>query len=208
MECCWRELYEEWDLAENKWLSNLYSLRDKWGPAFNRDIFSAGIRSTQRSESTNKVFKQMSCGTMTLTEFVNHYEKRAEKMREAQAMDDFECVSGRPRRIVNTGIIKHASEVYTIHSFRKFQEEFLAVMEWRVANTHVEDAACTFVMVQEFGQRQHTVHFNVNELTIACTCKFFESKGVSPRANYGHGGSGLATLTEDPAPRDDGGLGT
>ncbi|XP_047946960.1 protein FAR-RED IMPAIRED RESPONSE 1-like [Salvia hispanica] len=104
MEQLWRDLCEEWNVGENKWLCNLYSLRHKWCPAFNRASFSAGIRSTQRSESTNNVFKHLSCKTMTLTEFVYHYEKQAEKMRDNQVADDFECTRGVPRIGVDCGI--------------------------------------------------------------------------------------------------------
>ncbi|XP_047965985.1 protein FAR1-RELATED SEQUENCE 5-like [Salvia hispanica] len=106
MEQLWRDLCEEWNVGENKWLCNLYSLRHKWCPAFNRASFSAGIRSTQRSESTNNVFKHLSCKTMTLTEFVNHYEKQAEKMRDNQVADDFECTRGVPRVSVDCGILR------------------------------------------------------------------------------------------------------
>ncbi|KAK3437227.1 hypothetical protein EUGRSUZ_C01967 [Eucalyptus grandis] len=100
MENTWKAMCHEWKLEDNKWLDNIYRLRHKWCPAFGRDTFSAGIRSTQRSESTNNVFQDMACKTMTLSEFVNHYEKQAEKMRNSEVIDDFECARGMPRIMV------------------------------------------------------------------------------------------------------------
>ncbi|XP_060195121.1 protein FAR1-RELATED SEQUENCE 12-like [Lycium barbarum] len=44
------------------------------------NFIQAHIKSTQRSESTNRVFTEMVCETMTLTEFVHHYEQRAVEM--------------------------------------------------------------------------------------------------------------------------------
>ncbi|XP_042032226.1 uncharacterized protein LOC121778901 [Salvia splendens] len=35
----WRDLCEGWNVAENKWLSNMYLIRHKWYPAFNRDSY-------------------------------------------------------------------------------------------------------------------------------------------------------------------------
>ncbi|XP_070047383.1 putative protein FAR1-RELATED SEQUENCE 10 [Nicotiana tomentosiformis] len=43
------------------------------------------IKSTQKNESTNRVFTEMACKTMSLTEFVNHYEQRAAEMRDIDA---------------------------------------------------------------------------------------------------------------------------
>ncbi|XP_038711714.1 protein FAR1-RELATED SEQUENCE 5-like [Tripterygium wilfordii] len=75
----WDKMVQCWDVGSNKWLKRLYELRVKWCPAFSFDTFSAGIRSIQRSESTNNVFHHMACKSMTLTEFVKHYEENARK---------------------------------------------------------------------------------------------------------------------------------
>ncbi|KAB2599464.1 protein FAR1-RELATED SEQUENCE 5-like [Pyrus ussuriensis x Pyrus communis] len=56
-------------------------IHEKWCPMFSQDDFSVRIKSTQRSESMNNVFHRMSTKTMTLTEFMLHYEKQANGMR-------------------------------------------------------------------------------------------------------------------------------
>ncbi|PKU60219.1 hypothetical protein MA16_Dca027358 [Dendrobium catenatum] len=45
----------EGSLHSNGWLEELYRIRNKWSTVFNKDYFSMGILSTQRSESTNNV---------------------------------------------------------------------------------------------------------------------------------------------------------
>ncbi|KAF8029665.1 hypothetical protein BT93_E2174 [Corymbia citriodora subsp. variegata] len=85
LENTWKAMCHEWKLEDNKWLDNIYRLRHKWCLAFGRDIFSAGIRSTQRSESTNSVFKKW---------------HQAEKMRYSEVIDDFEYARGMPRMMV------------------------------------------------------------------------------------------------------------
>ncbi|GAV59706.1 hypothetical protein CFOL_v3_03237 [Cephalotus follicularis] len=84
----WREMVEKYDVLDNRWLNRLFGLRDKWSPTFSRDTFSANIRSTHESESTNSVFQGMSCKIMSLTEFVRHYEENVKKMHEIEHIDD------------------------------------------------------------------------------------------------------------------------
>ncbi|VFQ87215.1 unnamed protein product [Cuscuta campestris] len=52
-EYYWNRLVTEYSCMNNDWLKKLYNLREKWCPAFSKDFFSAGILSSQRSESTN-----------------------------------------------------------------------------------------------------------------------------------------------------------
>ncbi|KAG6410787.1 hypothetical protein SASPL_128856 [Salvia splendens] len=177
MEQLWRDLCEEWNVGENKWLCNLYSLRHKWCPAFNRASFSAGIRSTQRSESMNNVFKHLSCKTMTLTEFVNHYEKQAEKMRDNQVADDFECTRGVPRVGVDCGILRQAAQVYTLKIFKKFQAEYFQGLSWHVTSSKHEGGVCTYTLMKELGHAEHSVSFDSNNVIISCTCRLFDLLG-------------------------------
>lgn len=51
-ESTWDGMINEYKLHDHKWLSNMYKIRHKWSTAFSKGIFSAGITSSQRSEST------------------------------------------------------------------------------------------------------------------------------------------------------------
>ncbi|XP_038697766.1 protein FAR1-RELATED SEQUENCE 5-like [Tripterygium wilfordii] len=177
-ETTWGKMVQEWNLADNKWLCRLYDLRLKWSPAFSRDIFSAGIRSTQRSESTNNVFQHMACKTMTLTEFVIHYQENAKKMREAEIQDDYICASGKPKMHVrNSGILTHASIVYTHTIFKMFQDEFLQAMSENIMHSDIDGSIHIYSLQSEVGRRQHLVQFNSIDNSISCGCKMFETKG-------------------------------
>ena len=65
----WDQLLTMVDLSKNSWLQTLFELRKKWCPAFSKNYFSAGILSTQRSESINNVFRGMTTRTLSLTQF-------------------------------------------------------------------------------------------------------------------------------------------
>jgi zinc finger SWIM domain-containing protein 3 len=53
----WQDLLQEYNLGENDWMKNLYSLRKKWAIVFH-DSFTPDMTSTQRSEEMNNVFKK------------------------------------------------------------------------------------------------------------------------------------------------------
>ncbi|CAH9087340.1 unnamed protein product [Cuscuta europaea] len=61
--------------SENAWLKKLYDLREKWCPAFSKDYFSAGILSSQGSESTNNSLSRKLNATSPLCDFYHFFVK-------------------------------------------------------------------------------------------------------------------------------------
>ncbi|XP_073121051.1 protein FAR1-RELATED SEQUENCE 5-like [Henckelia pumila] len=57
-ENSWKEVIKYANLEKNDWLSLMYELRHKWVPAYFNHIFSAGMSSSLRSESSHAFFKR------------------------------------------------------------------------------------------------------------------------------------------------------
>ncbi|XP_073138914.1 protein FAR1-RELATED SEQUENCE 5-like [Henckelia pumila] len=55
----WKEVIKCAKLELNGWLSLMYEIRHKWVPAYFNHVFSAGMSSSQRSESSHSFFKSM-----------------------------------------------------------------------------------------------------------------------------------------------------
>ena len=68
-------MIRDYNLAGHKWLKSLYEICEKWSHVFSLNIFSANMKASSRSESTDNVFQSMATKTMRLTEFVHEYEK-------------------------------------------------------------------------------------------------------------------------------------
>ena len=79
-EASWVEMIKKFKLEDHSWLRKLYSLKEKWCPAFSLDTFSANTKSTQRSESTDNVSHQISAKTIELITVVWHYDNEANEM--------------------------------------------------------------------------------------------------------------------------------
>lgn len=50
-------MIDRYGIQDNQWLNKIFSIREKWIPAYVRHNFCAGMSTTQRSESMNKYFK-------------------------------------------------------------------------------------------------------------------------------------------------------
>lgn len=75
---------------------NLYEMRHQWVPAYFRDIFTAGMTSTQRSESINSFFDGFVHVLTPLNEFVMQYENALVSRRQAEKEEDFKTKNSHP----------------------------------------------------------------------------------------------------------------
>ncbi|XP_056688482.1 protein FAR1-RELATED SEQUENCE 5-like [Spinacia oleracea] len=77
-ETNWRSMLQQYELIGEEWFTNVYDLREKWCPALSKDFFSAGILSSQRSESTNHAIGFRANRTTILTDFYRLFKENTE----------------------------------------------------------------------------------------------------------------------------------
>ncbi|XP_056685579.1 protein FAR1-RELATED SEQUENCE 9-like [Spinacia oleracea] len=112
-------------LEKDDWFNRLYGLKEKWCTALSKDFFSAGILSSQRSESTNHAVGFKANKSTTLTEFYSIFQATINRWRKTKEKDDFDCTRGIPTSELSmSAILKQAANVYTITLFCDFEEEF------------------------------------------------------------------------------------
>ncbi|VFQ82103.1 unnamed protein product [Cuscuta campestris] len=80
----------------NDWLKKLYNLREKWCPTFSKDFFSAGILSSQRSESTYHALSRKISVTATLCDFYHFFCETVSEWRSHERSDNERCWEGFP----------------------------------------------------------------------------------------------------------------
>ncbi|XP_074304980.1 uncharacterized protein LOC141639896 [Silene latifolia] len=78
----WCSLISEFQLEDNAWLQYLFSKRQRWIPAYYRDIpLGCLLRTTQRSESENSFFKRFENPHGTLVEFWMRFQSAMDQQR-------------------------------------------------------------------------------------------------------------------------------
>ncbi|KAK9756335.1 hypothetical protein RND81_01G090000 [Saponaria officinalis] len=131
-EDTWGTMVEEYGLHNNMWLQRLYRLKEKWCTALNRNFFSAGILSSQRSESTNHALGFQASKTTSLTEFYHIFEEMVKRWRSEEEHNEFNSIRSRPTSVyLMVDLLDHAAQVYTLALFRVFENEFATAMGTR-----------------------------------------------------------------------------
>ncbi|XP_019171213.1 PREDICTED: protein FAR1-RELATED SEQUENCE 1-like [Ipomoea nil] len=176
----WTRLVTDYKCHKNTWLEKLYDCREKWCPAFNKDYFSGGILSSQRSETTNHSISRRLSKTAGLCDFYSSFVSVISEWRSKENGEDFWRAQGVPAMMMeHVKLLSHAREVYTIEIYFLFEEQFM------------KGSACHQEMVLNDGRQQkyhvwqpdidiirHEVSFNAANLDISCSCKLMSELGI------------------------------
>ncbi|XP_021727627.1 protein FAR-RED IMPAIRED RESPONSE 1-like [Chenopodium quinoa] len=176
---CWNDMIEKYKLQNNRWFKRLYNLREKWCTTLSKDFFSAGILSSQRSESTNNAVRFKANKNTSLTDFFKIFNQTVKRWRKNESDADFKCSNSQPSsNLPFFELLKHASEVYTQTIFRYFETKFLYSIGC-LTRLHSIMGNFYFYEVQiEYDElTKQKVTYNYAENTIACSCKNFEEVG-------------------------------
>lgn len=163
-------------MTEHEWFARVYNLKEKWCPAYNKDFFSAGILSSQRSESTNHAIGFQAKRTTSLTEFYSIFEKTIKRWRSIERALEFKCTISKPSSTfpIMSGMLKHASEFYTLSLFRDFEKEFSYAMATSVRK--ISDSEFE-VWLENKPLTMQQVTYEEETTSVSCTCKNFEASG-------------------------------
>lgn len=119
----WNAIIEEYQLGDNGWLNDMYTIRKEWIPAYFNDVPMAGLlRTTSRSESSNFYFQHFHKSGDTLVEFMKRYDSAMDRQRSVNAQNnrDSELV---PTPVTELKIDRDASRLYTRHLYYLVADE-------------------------------------------------------------------------------------
>ena len=176
----WAKFVRAYHLEENDWLSGLYHERYRWVPAFVKDIFWAGMSTTQRSESMHAFFDGYINSKTTLKQFVEQYDTALSRKVQLEAEEDARCFNVYIPRVTPYEFERQFQEAYTIAKFKEFQNEIAGKIRCDVSSVKVGDQFSDFdvdedVIVGEDKIKPITfhVHFNETSREASCNCRLF-----------------------------------
>ncbi|XP_039146872.1 protein FAR-RED ELONGATED HYPOCOTYL 3-like [Dioscorea cayenensis subsp. rotundata] len=166
----WGELKVAYNIDDKHWLSKMYKIRHKWVSLYWQDIFTAGMTSTQRSESINSFFDGFVNSQTPLDEFVMQYDKALCDRRNDEENEDFKTLNSMPNFLSGHPIERCAGEVYTRAEFNIFQAELCesdSMLAERIRDgyDHAKYKVCNHVVVF----RRNGIEDG--EPTATCSCK-------------------------------------
>ncbi|XP_019184831.1 PREDICTED: protein FAR1-RELATED SEQUENCE 5-like [Ipomoea nil] len=175
----WKKILDKYGLRGNSWLEKLYSIREKWIPAYVRTSFCAGMSTTQRSESMNKYFKDYINANTPISKFVVQYDKALDARYNKEREKTFKTLNSKPILKTLYPMEEEASKVYTRKMFRMFQDELIHSQQF-VAEKIITIEHESVYRVHEFDKEksEYIVTFMSSSTTIECSCHMFEFLGI------------------------------
>ncbi|KAF5457881.1 hypothetical protein F2P56_021955 [Juglans regia] len=127
-ESCWEVMITTYNLQENAWLQSLYTERTYWAPIFLKEIFWAGMSTTQRSESMNAFFDGYVHARTNLKEFVDQFDNALRKKIENENAADFHSFNVTIPVVSISPLEKIFQATYTNSKFREVQKEVVGML--------------------------------------------------------------------------------
>ncbi|XP_048501273.2 protein FAR1-RELATED SEQUENCE 5-like [Beta vulgaris subsp. vulgaris] len=179
-EASWDYMMKKYGLEGDKWFARLYQLKDKWSTALSKDFFSAGILSSQRSESTNNAIGFQASKTTSLYDFFGMFQNTISRWRQTETNDEFVDSKSVPKSYFPmTGMLRHASQIYTATMFRDFEQEFGYCLGTICELLTMDDTILVYkVWPEKHPQRTHQVTFDCVNKFVSCSCRNYEEVGM------------------------------
>ena len=171
----WNEMLDKYDVRENKWLIDLFKLKEKWAQAYVKRTFTTGIKTTQLSESFNADLKDCLRTDLNIVEFFTHFEIVVNEKQDKELEANYNFKQKFPRlKLKSSSMLNQVATVYTPKLFDLFQTEVeevmaLSILECNVSQTHN-------YVVGVFNQNgKYEVMWKPLDETLSCSCRKFES---------------------------------
>ncbi|GAB2266713.1 hypothetical protein Dimus_037913 [Dionaea muscipula] len=179
----WQQVVVKSDLVANDWLQNIYTIRDKWVPAYMKHIFSAHMTSSQRAESTHAFFKKYVSPQNSLLDFVTRFERALAHLRHNEMKKDHNDLNEKPRLKTLYPMETSISELYTHEMFYQFQEQLFQSMAYKVMIRNEDDYYYVYNVerLKGGGLRVREILVEKSSNHVSCSCKMFECDGISCR---------------------------
>jgi zinc finger SWIM domain-containing protein 3 len=142
------------------------------------------MTSTQRSEGMNNVFKKQFRRRLCLSEFLVEYEKCVASLRENELDADFKSQKTKPVPCVrNLPMLKTAAESYTRRLYSDFEEQFKQQLAVTCELVSMVGTVKTYKVKPVSFEDEALVIFNSEDVTVSCSCRRYESKGMQSSFN-------------------------
>ncbi|XP_004295506.1 PREDICTED: protein FAR1-RELATED SEQUENCE 5-like [Fragaria vesca subsp. vesca] len=174
----WDAMLDKYASRDDPWLSGIYDLREKWGFPYVKRPWSAGIRSTQLSESFKSTLKNYLDSDQNVSEFFTHFERMVADKRHKELEAEYDLCFRLPIVKMNVKMLYEARKVYTKVIFEEFQNQFESSLEASITScVDTDDGGKMYTIIRDGYSRERKVKRDVGDI-LSCSCRLFEMKGV------------------------------
>ncbi|XP_024924846.3 protein FAR1-RELATED SEQUENCE 5-like [Ziziphus jujuba] len=168
-------------LYDNDWLKSIFEMRNRWVPAYVNHIFSSGMSSNQRAESSHAFFKKYVSKKNLLMDFILQFNRALAHQRHEELATDHVGINEKPLLKLSLEMEKKMAEIYTRKIFLKFQDELwqsLVTMPQLVRENDTHKVYTVESGPHYSGHRAREIAYDKGSNYASCSCKKFDSQGI------------------------------
>ncbi|KAJ0536891.1 putative Zinc finger, SWIM-type, FHY3/FAR1 family [Helianthus annuus] len=167
----WHKLVVDYELSENKWLRDMFEIRERWIPTYFKDIPMCCI--TKITSRVDTFFKVESHPNNSLVHFIMCFENAMEAQRLNQRQLDHVTNTTTPVWLTPLPIERYAANVYTRTLFTDVQKEIRKCVMSCAQITILSENGCNVHVIEE-NRSTATTEFkvvrNLGDGTMVCSC--------------------------------------
>ncbi|KAL2485612.1 Protein FAR1-RELATED SEQUENCE 5 [Abeliophyllum distichum] len=163
----------------------MYDIRSRWVPAYVKHIFSAGMSSSQRSESGHSFLKKYVNRKNSLMGFLTRFNRALSHQRHEELLANHVDLNEQPRLTPSVMMESQMVQIYTKKVFMLFQTEVvksnLYVCSKKETFSHMKTY---FVQRVDHGQnsdRPRELQYYTDTDFVSCSCRTFDFEGYPCR---------------------------
>ncbi|XP_021715718.1 protein FAR1-RELATED SEQUENCE 6-like isoform X1 [Chenopodium quinoa] len=189
----WCEAMKKYGLEDNEWLQELFVERHMWVPAWMKEFFWAGMKTTQRVESINRFFDGFVTRKTRLCEFPEKYSAAMKKRVGDETDADARDAKYIRRLVSGFRAERYFQQIYTDAKFQEVQRECARMLyvvpksETVISDVEIQYLLSDRVWIVPEGsneeiitdyRRLYSLVFNPVTKDITCDCRKFEKDGI------------------------------
>ncbi|XP_055961887.1 protein FAR1-RELATED SEQUENCE 5-like [Mercurialis annua] len=174
----WNSMLNKYMLTDNKWCSGIFEVRKKWAMVYGRHMFTADMKSTQRSESMNNVLKKYLDAKNNFIHFFDNYDRLLSDKRYDELLIEFRMRERVPVLQANVEMLRHASKVYTPAVYKMFQSEYMKILDCVMHKVDKSESVTSYKVQCGRKDQEHLVTLEISTKTVKCSCMKFTFVGI------------------------------
>lgn len=115
---------------------------------------------------------------MSLIQVIQHGKGKAKEFYQEELNPDFQSKNVAPSNVNGSGILKHASNVYTLAILKSFEEELRDNIRLNCFKEASDENLSLYQSIEDSHEEVYFVKFSISNSNVSHTCNIFEALGL------------------------------
>lgn len=173
----WDAMLDKYSIHDNSWLQKIFEVKEKWARPYIKYSFSAGIRSSNLSDSLNSSLRNHLKSDMNLVQFFRHFERVFNDNWYKELESEYNSREKLPKFKIKAPMLMQTAVIYTNNIFQLFQSEYEEFQSAYITYRNESSPTHEYLVAICDQPTVYKVNGDPLEQSVSCTCRKFETHG-------------------------------